>query len=96
MVDHVGMGDAEIEVTRTGRGGRPLAVLMSGAPGAGKTTLANRLGDIMRMPVVAKDRIRQGTMWTLGTNDLDDAPLGPPLFYGVLESYLSLGVQRDR
>lgn len=92
VVHDVGVGDDEITVTRTSRGWRPLAVLMSGAPGAGKTTLANRLGDVMRMLVVSTEDVRQGTMWTRGTNDLDEAPLGPPLFYGVLESYLRLGV----
>lgn len=92
MGHDVGVEDEEIEFTRTGRGGRPLAVLLSGAPGAGKTTLANRLGDVMRMPVVSNDRVRQATLWTLGTDDLGEAPPGPPLFYGVMESYLRLGV----
>jgi predicted kinase len=78
--------------SRVGRTDRPLAVLVSGAPGSGKTTLAGLLADALRMPVISKDRLRQGTMWTLGIDDIDDAPLGPPLFYGVIEAHLALGI----
>ena len=72
--------------------GRPLCVIVSGAPGSGKSTLAVALGERLRVPVVSKDRLREGTLWTLGTRDLDLAPVGPPLWYGVLEAHLRLGV----
>jgi predicted kinase len=71
--------------------GRPVAVLVSGAPGSGKTTLATLLGERLRVPVVSKDRLREGTLLTLGTG-IDEAPLGPPLWYAVVESYLRLGI----
>jgi predicted kinase len=78
------MGDSPI--------GRPLAVLLSGAPGSGKSTLAGVLGERLRTPVVDKDRIRQGMLWALGTRDIDRAPPGPPLWYAVMEAHLRLGI----
>lgn len=67
-------------------------VLVTGAPGSGKSTLAMSLAEVIRTPVVSKDRLRQGTLWTLGSDDLADAPPGPPLWYAVLESHLELGI----
>lgn len=75
-VEHL-RGAAGIVFTRTPEASRPLVVLMSGAPGSGKTTLAGHLGDIL---------------WTLGTDDIDEAPPGPPMFYAVVEAYLALGI----
>lgn len=36
-----------------------LAILVNGLPGAGKTTLARRLGDEMDLPVVSKDALKE-------------------------------------
>lgn len=91
QVEHL-RGTDDIAFTREPGSSRPLVVLMSGAPGSGKTTLAGHLGDILRTPVVSKDRLRQGTLWTLGSDDIDEAPPGPPLFYAVIEAYLALGI----
>lgn len=35
------------------------AIVVNGAPGAGKTTLALALGDELRLPVVAKDAVKE-------------------------------------
>lgn len=78
--------------TRPERDGRPLLVLVTGAPGSGKSTLAVKLAEVIRTPVVSKDRLRQGTLWTLGSDDLTAAPPGPPLWYTVLETHLELGI----
>jgi len=74
------------------RSERPIAVLMSGAPGSGKSTLAGLLGERLRVPVVSKDRLRQGTLWALRTRDIDQAPPGPPLWYAAMEAHLRLGI----
>jgi hypothetical protein len=71
---------------------RPIAVLMSGAPGSGKTTLAGLLGEELKVPVVSKDRLRQGTLWALRTRDIDKAPPGPPLWYAAMEAHLRLDI----
>ena len=38
---------------------QPLLVLVTGAPGSGKTTLGRRLSDALRLPVIAKDTFRE-------------------------------------
>ena len=39
----------------------------------------------LRVPVVDKDRLREGALLTLGTGDIDQAPFGPELFYATIE-----------
>ena len=65
---------------------------MSGKPGSGKSTLAADLGERLRVPIVNKDRLRQGTLWALRTRDIDKAPPGPPLWYAAMEAHLQLGI----
>ena len=38
--------------------GRPRLVLVTGAPASGKTTLADRLGPALRLPVLSRDRLK--------------------------------------
>ncbi len=71
---------------------RPLAVLVSGVPGSGKTTLSGHLGERLHLPVLSKDRLREGTLLTLRATEIDAAPPGPPLWYGALEALLGLGI----
>lgn len=71
---------------------RPVAVLMGGAPGSGKTTLADKLGESLRLHVVSKDRLRQSTLWKLGTDDLTKAPFGPGLWYTAMDTLLQAGI----
>lgn len=65
---------------------------MSGASGAGKSTLAALLGEHLRLPVVSKDRLREATLWALGSDDINEAPWGPGLWYAALESLLRAGI----
>ena len=45
---------------------RPLLVVVSGAPGSGKTTLAGRISEELRLPLLAKDRIKEALGDALG------------------------------
>jgi predicted kinase len=71
---------------------KPLAVLMSGAPGSGKSTLARELGEHLRLPVIDKDRLREGALFTIGADDIDHAPPGHALFYTALEDLLACSI----
>jgi predicted kinase len=71
---------------------RPLAILMSGAPGSGKSTLAHLLAERLRLPVVDKDRLREGALFTIGSDNLDEAPRGVELFYATVEALLGQGI----
>ncbi|HET8627298.1 MAG TPA: ATP-binding protein [Thermomicrobiales bacterium] len=48
----------------------PLLVIVTGAPGSGKTTLARRLAADLPLPLIAKDDIKEALFDTLGWSDL--------------------------
>ena len=47
----------------------PLLVVVSGAPATGKTTLARPLADELRLPLIAKDDLKEPLFDALGTGD---------------------------
>ena len=47
----------------------PVLVLVSGAPGTGKTTLARRPASDLRIPYIGKDFIKESLAGTLGVRD---------------------------
>ena len=48
----------------------PLVVVVTGPPAAGKTTVARALAERLRLPLIAKDTIKEGLFDALGTGDL--------------------------
>jgi predicted kinase len=50
---------------------KPLVVIISGAPGAGKTRLLRELAPKLGLPVIAKDDIKESLGDSLGTGDTE-------------------------
>jgi predicted kinase len=74
----------------------PTLIVVSGPPGAGKTTLAHAIAGAVGCPAICRDEIKEGMVHaTAGFrpgpgDDLTMRTL--PVFFGVLESLLTAGV----
>jgi len=69
----------------------PLAVLVGGAPGSGKTTLADALAAELDLPVVHNDHLVHGRWRTLD-RALELGESGLESLYRTMELWLELGV----
>ena len=71
---------------------RPMLVIVSGAPGSGKTTMGARLGAELRLPHLNRDLVRDGLWMTDG----DDAAVGTDrawrIWLAAVKGYLHEGV----
>lgn len=65
---------------------------MSGAPGAGKTTLARLLAARLRLPHLNRDAIFWGLRWTAQDQTIDAVSTGVPAFHEVIALLLRKGV----
>jgi predicted kinase len=74
----------------------PTLIIVSGPPGAGKTTLAHLIARQVGCPAVCRDEIKEGMVHaTSGFTAQDGDPLTLrtlPTFFGVLELLLRAGV----
>ena len=60
---------------------------MSGAPGAGKSTLARAVADRMRLPQIERDVVVRGIERTLDAK-IDRGKLGVPRYFEVLDTLI--------
>lgn len=70
---------------------KPLVILVSGAPGSGKTTLAHNLAQYMRLPHIPRDEILRGLEMTNG-GDIDKGGMGIEAYYRLLAHMCEAGV----
>ena len=76
---------------------RPRLVLVTGAPGSGKTTLGSALARELRLPFLARDDVRGGLFFTAGAWSARPGPVptseeAADAFLRLLETAASLGV----
>ncbi len=76
---------------------QPRAILVTGAPGSGKTTLATALSRELRVPLLARDDIRGGMFmthgaWTGRMNHVPSRDRAVSVFLDVAEVLLRSGV----
>ena len=73
----------------------PLLIVVSGAPGAGKTTMGREIATALRIPYLGKDLIKEALFDSLGTRDREwSAKLGVAsitLLFKLIESHLQVG-----
>ncbi|HSX00016.1 MAG TPA: AAA family ATPase, partial [Patescibacteria group bacterium] len=68
----------------------PLLVIVSGAPGSGKTTFAGKLADHMRLLHLERDVFFNSLEYTIGKK-IDRQAVGVPRFYEVVTQVLAAG-----
>ncbi|MBX2997253.1 MAG: AAA family ATPase [Caldilineaceae bacterium] len=75
---------------------KPLIILVTGAPASGKTTLSRRLATNLRLPLIARDDVKETLFNTLGWSTVEwSQKLGHASFelmYLMIEKLLSVGV----
>ncbi|MHC1694814.1 MAG: AAA family ATPase [Eubacteriales bacterium] len=72
---------------------KPYLIIITGRPGAGKTTLAQKLSDEICMPVISRDKIKEGYVNTFGkrhTQLPEDAnKIATDIFFNTIISLLT-------
>lgn len=71
---------------------QPLLVLISGAPGSGKTTLATKLAQKTGLFHVQRDKLKLGIEFTSRTSPHDRKNTVIPVYFGLISALIDLGV----
>jgi cytidylate kinase len=69
----------------------PLIIIVSGAPGSGKTTLAHKIADYLRLPHVQRDDVLRGLEMTRGEK-IDRGGEGIDLYFDLLRYMCKSGL----
>ena len=72
---------------------KPKCIIVAGRAGSGKTTLARKLGQRLRMPVISRDEIKEGYVNTFGVKHdrlpPDTNAVVTDLFFCIVNQYLA-------
>lgn len=72
---------------------KPMCIIVAGRAGAGKTTLAKKLGEYLWMPVISRDEIKEGYVNTRGVKHdrlpPDTNGLVSDFFFRLVNQYLA-------
>lgn len=72
---------------------KPICVIVTGRPGSGKTTLSGKLAERLWMPVISRDRIKEGYVNTHGVKHdrlpPDTNRVVSDLFFEIVNQYLA-------
>ncbi|MDR1262950.1 MAG: ATP-binding protein [Oscillospiraceae bacterium] len=75
---------------------KPFLLVVTGRPGSGKTTLARLLADLVYLPVISRDQLKEGYVRSMGRShaDLpaDTNAIVNGIFFDTLESLIGSGV----
>ncbi len=75
---------------------KPYLLIVTGRPGSGKTTFARQLGEKFYMPVISRDRIKEGYVHTFGKRHTqlpgDTNKIATDIFFDILRNMLKSNV----
>ena len=71
---------------------KPLLAIVTGRPGAGKTTLARELASLQRCPMLSRDEVKEGLVRTMGSPSEDVQLKATDAFFRALTARVEEGL----